>query len=141
MALVLEAANVPYVAIEMDLVRFRRAKKDGHRVLFGDASRKRVLEAAGLSRARLIVVTFDRREHLKRLLRIARESNPAVLLIISTGDDQNAAALVTDGVGAVFPENFAAGLALADQVLLQYGLSREAAANPSRRCEPSSIPN
>src|SRR6267154_1254339 len=60
-SLVLEAAKVPYIAVESDLMRFRRAKKSGHKVVFGDAGRKRVLEAAGVTRARLVVVTFDRR--------------------------------------------------------------------------------
>src|SRR6267154_2943738 len=54
-SLVLEAAKVPYIAVEADLIRFRRAKKSGHKVEFGDADRKRVLEAAGDNRARLVV--------------------------------------------------------------------------------------
>src|SRR4030081_3378001 len=57
-SLVLEAAKVPYIAVESDLMRFRRAKKSGHKVVFGVAGRKRVLEAAGVTRARIVVVTL-----------------------------------------------------------------------------------
>ena len=128
-ALVLEAAKVPYVAVELDLARFRRAKNLGHKVVFGDASRKRVLEAAGVSRARSIVVTFDRRHAVKRLLHNAHQANPNVSSIVSTTDDQDVAALATAGAGTVFPENFAAGLGLADQVLLSCGFSQEDAAD------------
>lgn len=127
-ALVLEAAKVPYIAVESDLVRFRKAKELGHNVVFGDASRKRVLEAAGVSRARMIVVTFDRRHAVERLLHNARQGNPSVSSIVSATDDQDVAALVAMGAGTVFPENFAAGLVLADQVLLSCGFSQDEAA-------------
>ena len=49
--------------------------------------------------------------------------------IVSTTDDQDVAALVTAGAGTVFPESFAAGLGLADQVLLSCGFSQEDAAD------------
>jgi CPA2 family monovalent cation:H+ antiporter-2 len=128
-SLVLEAAKVPYIAVESDLMRFRRAKKSGHNVVFGDAGRKRVLEAAGVARARIVVVTFDRRHVVERILHYAREQNPAVSSIVSAPDDQEILPLTRAGAGTVFPENFAAGLALADQVLLVCGFSQDNAAN------------
>src|SRR4030081_2583413 len=128
-SLVLEAAKVPYIAVESDLMRFRRAKKSGHKVVFGDAGRKRVLEAAGVTRARLVVVTFDRRHAVERILRYAREQNPAVSSIVSVADDQEIISFVRAGASTVFPENVAAGLALADQVLLVCGFSQDTAAN------------
>jgi CPA2 family monovalent cation:H+ antiporter-2 len=48
---------------------------------------------------------------------------------VSAADDQEISALVRAGAGTVFPENLAAGLALADQVLLVCGLSQDRAAN------------
>jgi len=128
-SLVLEAAKVPYIAVESDLIRFRRAKKAGHKVVFGDAGRKRILEAAGVARARLVVVTFDRRHTVERVLHYAREQNPAVSSIVSVADDQELLPLARAGASTVFPENVAAGLALADQVLLVCGFSQDNAAN------------
>jgi CPA2 family monovalent cation:H+ antiporter-2 len=128
-ALVLEAAQVPYIAVEWDLGRFRQAKKLGHKVVFGDASRKRILQGAGVSRARLLVVTFDQHGTVQRLLHNARQENPHLSSIVSATDDQDVVALATAGAGTVFPENFAAGLALADQVLLSCGFSQDNAAS------------
>ena len=128
-SLVLEAAKVPYVAVESDLTRFRRAKKAGHKVVFGDAGRKRILEAAGVARARLVVITFDRRHAVEHILHYAREHNPTVSSIVSAADDQEILPLVRAGASTVFPENVAAGLALADQVLLVCGFSQDNAAN------------
>src|ERR1700720_1007379 len=109
-SLVLEAAKVPYIAIQSDLIRFRRAKKAGHKGVFGDAGRKRVLEAAGVARARVVGVTFDRRHAVERILHYAREQNPAVSSIVSAADDQELLPLARAGASTVFPENVAAGL-------------------------------
>jgi monovalent cation:H+ antiporter-2, CPA2 family len=125
---VLEAANVPCVTLEADLERFRQAKEQGCRVVFGDASRSTVLEAAGLPRATLIVVTFDHRPAVERLLHRARDAHPGLPSLLSTADDTELAALSQAGVTAVFPENLAAGLALADQALVLSGFSQERAA-------------
>ena len=128
-ALVLEAAKAPYIAIETDLMRFRRAKKSGHKVVFGDAGRKRVMEAAGIARARLVVVTFDRRHLIEHIQHFVHLQNPAASSIVSATDDQELSSLARAGASIVFPENIAAGLALADQVLLVCGFSQDDAAS------------
>jgi CPA2 family monovalent cation:H+ antiporter-2 len=128
-ALVLEAAKTSYIAIESDLMRFRRAKQSGHKVVFGDAGRKRVMEAAGVARARLVVITFDRRHLVERILHHVRRHNPALSSIVSAADDQELSSLARAGAGTVFPENVAAGLALADQVLLVCGFTQDDAAS------------
>jgi CPA2 family monovalent cation:H+ antiporter-2 len=127
-ALVLETARIPYIAIDNDPAQVRRARRQDHRVLFGDAGRRRVLEAAGLARARLVVLTFDHLHTVERILHEARQQNPIIPSIVSASDDRGLAALVATGAGTVFPEHLAAGLALADQVLLHGGLDRQQAA-------------
>ena len=121
----LEAAKVSYIAIESDLTRLHEARQQGHRVVFGDASRRRILEAAGLPRARLLVATFDRRPAVERLLHHARQWNPALPSIVSAADDREMSELATAGASVVFPENLAAGLALAHQVLLFSGFTQD----------------
>lgn len=127
-ALVLETARVPYIAIEHDPMRVRLARRQNHKVVFGDAGRKRVLEAARLARARLVVVTFDHPHTVKRILHEARQQNPIVPSIVSASDDRDLTALISAGAGVVFPENFAAGLALGHQVLLHGGFDQRQAA-------------
>jgi CPA2 family monovalent cation:H+ antiporter-2 len=127
-ATVFAAAKVPYIAVEADLTRFREAQKRGHKVVFGDASRGRILQAAGLTRAQLLVVTFDRRSAVERLLHYARHQNPGVPAIVSTDDDRDLSTFASAGAASVFPENHAAGLALGAQALLFAGFSQDEAA-------------
>lgn len=128
-AVVLEVAGVPYIAIESDLDRFRRAKRTGHRVVFADASHSRILDLAGIERAKAIVITFSTPHSVRRVLAHARHLDAGAHLIVSAADDANMPALVEAGATIVFPEHLAAGLALASQVLRLAGHSEEQAAS------------
>ncbi|HEY1012366.1 MAG TPA: cation:proton antiporter, partial [Herpetosiphonaceae bacterium] len=50
----LSQLNLPFVVIELDHHAMERAREDGIPVLYGDASRPHILEAAGLDHARLM---------------------------------------------------------------------------------------
>jgi CPA2 family monovalent cation:H+ antiporter-2 len=125
---VLESAEVAYIAIELDVARFRAAQRQGHTVVFGDARHHRILEAAGLGHAQLVVLTFDRHNAVERILHHARQSNATLASLVSADDDRDIARFKQLGATAVFPENLAAGLGLADQALLLCGKSQDEAA-------------
>ncbi|MCX8073010.1 MAG: cation:proton antiporter [Candidatus Binatia bacterium] len=127
-AAVLEAAEVPYLAFESDPARFQEAKRQGHRVILADAGRLRLLDAAGVARCKLIVMTFSYPRLVERILHHARERNPAVPAIVSANEETELPMLAQAGVTAVFPENLAVGLALGNQALLLLGRSHEEAA-------------
>jgi CPA2 family monovalent cation:H+ antiporter-2 len=123
-ATALEAANLPYVAIESDIERFRQAKWQGHNVVFGDATRNGLLEAAGVTRARAIAVTFDHPLAVERIVHFTRQRNPRASVVVSAADERRLAGSGTAGTVTVLPESFAAGLELAGHVLMLSGLDR-----------------
>lgn len=127
-ATVLESADIAYIAIELDLARFRAARRQGHEVVFGDARHHRILEAAGLARAQLVILTFDRHNAVERILHQVKARNPAPASLVSTADDLDMARFARLDATAVFPENLAAGLSLADQALLLCGKTQDDAA-------------
>jgi CPA2 family monovalent cation:H+ antiporter-2 len=127
-AVVLEAARLPYIAIEADVGRFRAAKRLGHHVVFGDASRAGILARAGSRNARVIVVTFSEVRAIERLLHHARSRQPELLALISVDDDREVAKIAAAGATVVFAENLAAGLELGAETLHLHGLSRDDAA-------------
>ncbi len=120
-ATVLEASGVPYVGIESDLGRLRRARRQGHRVVFADASRARILDAAGLDRAAMVVITFDQRAAVERMVHHIRLTAPGVYVAVSPRDDHELAGAALAGVSAILPENLAAGLSLGAHVLHALG--------------------
>jgi CPA2 family monovalent cation:H+ antiporter-2 len=94
-----------------------------------DASRPPTLHRSRVQRARLLVVTFDERRAVERLLHEARQHHPEIVSIVSAADDRELSGIVEAGATVVFAENLAAGLTLSDQVLLFSGLSQERAAS------------
>jgi CPA2 family monovalent cation:H+ antiporter-2 len=127
-AAALEAAKLPYVALEKDFPRFRAARAEGLRAMFADATRGGILAAAGLARARLVVLTFLSEREAERILRRIRTDAPKVVRLANALDEDAAMRLAAAGANTVFPENLAAGLGLADQALLLCGLDQAAAA-------------
>jgi CPA2 family monovalent cation:H+ antiporter-2 len=127
-AATLDAAKLAYLAIEYDIVRFEEARKSGLRVVFGDAGRRSILDLAGLANAKLVVITFDSSPGVERALHCMRANARIVPSLISVKDERRAVVLAQLGATAVFPENLAAGFALAHQALLQHGFSQTDAA-------------
>lgn len=127
-AAALHAASVPYVALEKDFRRYREARERGVRVVFADAARFGALAAAGLESSRLLVLTFDREPDAARILHWAKDGAPCARRLVNASDETAAAELKAQGADVVFPENLAAGLGLADQTLLLWGLDQREAA-------------
>jgi CPA2 family monovalent cation:H+ antiporter-2 len=127
-AAALEAAKLPYVALEKDFPRYRAARAEGLRAMFADATRGGMLASAGLARARLVVLTFLSEREAERILRRIRTDAPKVVRLANALDEDTATRLLAAGANTVFPENLAAGLGLADQALLLCGLDQAAAA-------------
>lgn len=121
-ALTLEASNIPYIAVERNVDRLRRAQADGHQAVFGDATRSGILKAAGIERARALVVLVNDWRRSTRIIQEARRLNPDIHIIASLRDDVHVGALVEAGASHIFPENYAAGLGLAAQALMSLGV-------------------
>ncbi|MAU97930.1 MAG: potassium:proton antiporter [Fulvimarina sp.] len=140
-ATVLETADIPYIAIETDLTRFRVARRQGHEVVFGDASHHRILEAAGLDRAQLLILTFDRLKAVERVLHHVKKRDAGLASLLSTADNLDMTRFLQFGPTAVFPENLAAGLGLADQALVLCGKTKDEAARISNTVRAQLIEN
>lgn len=119
---VLKASGVPYIAIERDVDRLRIAQREGHPVIFGDATRYGVLEAAGVEDAGVVVCLLNSEARLEELVRHVRQLNPAVPVLVSTRDDRGLRPLVKAGATHIFPESQAAGLGLAAQTFIALGV-------------------
>ena len=58
LAHILESEGIAFVALDLDPDRVRTASQAGEPVVFGDASRRETLLAAGIHRASALVVTY-----------------------------------------------------------------------------------
>jgi len=65
--IMLERANIPFIAFERSLERIAEAKKEKRRVYFGDITSPGMIKALTLSRARAVIITTRDYSAVKRL--------------------------------------------------------------------------
>jgi len=106
------------VAIDTDLVRIQEASRAGERIIFGDATRKEILQRAGIHRASLLVVTFDDARQAERILHTAHQLCPDLRVLVRTRDDTHLDDLIQAGAAEVVPEVLEASLMLVAHALM-----------------------
>ncbi len=118
MAGVLIRLQLPFVLIELDHRSFEQASLSGYPVIYGDAANEHVLAAAGLSKARLLIITIPSIVDAKGVIDAARRGNPQLPVIArAAGQEQLEALRELKVFEAVLPE-LEAGLEMTRQALL-----------------------
>jgi len=122
LAHLLEQERIGYVALDPDPERVREAAAAGEPVVYGDASRREALIAAGVTRASALIITFADTPLALKVLRHAHELNPGLPVIVRTLDDADLDRLVAAGAAEVVPETFESSLMLASHALVLLGV-------------------
>jgi CPA2 family monovalent cation:H+ antiporter-2 len=118
----LREENIPYIALDIDPTRVLEAAAAGENVMFGDAARRVVLEAAGGARAKALVISYADNRAAMKILHIVQENYPQLPAIVRTVDDTNLEALREAGAAEVVPEILEGSLMLASHALMLLGV-------------------
>jgi CPA2 family monovalent cation:H+ antiporter-2 len=118
----LEQAGVRTMSLDLDPERVREAVTAGEDVAYGDGSRIESLTAAGVSRARALIITFADTSAAERILDLLRSANPSLPVIVRTRDDADLDRLMAAGAAEVVPEAFESSLMLASHALMLLGV-------------------
>jgi CPA2 family monovalent cation:H+ antiporter-2 len=122
LARILDAESIPYMALDLDPDRVRKAAAAGDSVVFGDAARLQALMAAGLARASAVVVTYLDVPGALKVLSNTRAHAPQVPVIVRTQDDHDLEKLRAAGATEVVPEAIEGSLMLASHALALVGV-------------------
>ncbi|HSS71330.1 MAG TPA: cation:proton antiporter [Casimicrobiaceae bacterium] len=122
LARLLEQEDIPFIALDSDPERVREAAADGSSVVYGDAGRREALIAAGLPKARALVVTFADTPTALKILHHAHQLRPELPVIVRTVDDSELDRLIKAGATEVVPEVLEGSLMLASHSLLLLGV-------------------
>lgn len=122
LARLLESEKVPFIALDDDPRRVHAAAQAGDRVVFGDACRAEVLMAAGVHRARAVVISFAHLPSALKLIAAVQQLKPDAPVIVRTVDDSDLDALRAAGAAEVVPEVIEGALMLGSQTLLMAGV-------------------
>lgn len=117
-AAILSEEGVPLCMIDLDASRVADARAAGYPVKFGDASQEPILHAAGVERARLVVVTVPSAVLAHSVVARVRRMAVDVPLIVRTDTLEEVHDLVALGVGHVVQPEFEASMEMARRALM-----------------------
>ena len=128
----LEAADVRYIAVDLDPHRIAQARQRGLPVFFGDVTRPEILDALDVARARSMVVAVDSGEVALHLVALVCYIFPDLKVYARARDSEHARELEKLGAHAAVPELVETGFRLAGSLL---DAVADAAGEPERRDE------
>jgi K+:H+ antiporter len=118
LARVLERQGFTYVALDSDPRAVELARRAGDAVIYGDGTATEMLEAIGLERCRVLVLTFAETNASMKIVKAVRELRPELPILVRTQDDSKLEELQQAGATEIVPETLEASLMLVSHVLL-----------------------
>ena len=125
---ILQAMNVPYLAIDSNADSVLDGRQDGYAVFYGDASQVDVLKAAGAGQASAIVCTLDRVRPAVNLVRILRQQYPDITIHARGRDRKHCEQLLKAGATRAISETLESSMQIGAAVLDTMGILEEDAA-------------
>jgi CPA2 family monovalent cation:H+ antiporter-2 len=112
-----------YLAIDSDIDSHLDARTAGYKTVYGDASRRDMIERLHIGEAAAVVLTMDDPVLTARIARALRTDHPNLPIIARARDADHAAALYRAGATDAIPETLEASLQLSEAVLIEQGVA------------------
>jgi monovalent cation:H+ antiporter-2, CPA2 family len=120
-----KVAGIPYTILEMNPDTVKDFKQQGEPIHFGDATHMTVLEHAAIQQAKAVAVVVNDPIAAKRIVKIAREINPSIYIIVRTRYVQEMPLMLKLGADEVIPDEFGTSIEIFSRVLKQYHIPTE----------------
>jgi CPA2 family monovalent cation:H+ antiporter-2 len=114
--------GVSFLALDLDPDRVAKAAAAGENVVYGDATRRETLIAAGIGRASVLVVSFADTRAAELVMHHAREIAPGLPIVVRTVDEKDFGVLQRAGAAEIVQETQELSLMLASHALIQSGV-------------------
>ncbi|MFZ0256025.1 MAG: cation:proton antiporter [Gammaproteobacteria bacterium] len=118
----LELEGLPYVALDLDPECVAKARGASKPVLYGDAGRFSLLEAAGVHRAQALVISFDELKMAIKILQQVRQHRVDLPILVRAMDVADLDSLRDAGATEVLPEALEVSIFMGAQLLLLMGV-------------------
>jgi CPA2 family monovalent cation:H+ antiporter-2 len=116
-ARLIEPEGFEFVALDLDPLRVRHAREAGDPVYYGDGTNRDVLRAAGIERARVLVISYFKVSTALKILEHVKKMRPDLPVLVRTRDDAELERLQAAGATEVIPETLESSLMLASHLL------------------------
>ena len=115
-----QAADIPYVIVEMNPETVRVERANGEPIFYGDGVHDAVLHHANIKAARVVVVVISDDAASRRIVAAAHALNPTAHIIARTRHLAEVEPLYRVGANEVIPEEFETSVEIFTRVLMEY---------------------
>lgn len=124
-AQMLDAQNIPYIAIDLNISTIMVARERGINVVYGDTTNEKVLRDFGLSprKVRAVVVALDNAGTARRTVAAVKAIAPRMKIFARARNLADSKVLLKDGVFSATPETIESSFFLGRSVLNHLGTS------------------
>lgn len=129
---ILAETRIPYRILELNGDTVRRGRREGLPILYGDAARRDVLEAAGIEHAGIVVFVISDPWAQERSVRLCRRMNPGVEILVRTRRLEDIDRLRAAGADQVIAEELETTVELFTRTLAHYHVPRNVIRAQSR---------
>ena len=120
---ILSANNIPFTALDNNPAHIQFIKRFGNKVHFGDIMRLDVLQAAGIEKVHIVLITIEDGEKAAEITKIIKDNYPDIYLIARAYNRVNYLKLVASGADKVIREIFSGSLEAAQETLANLGFT------------------
>jgi CPA2 family monovalent cation:H+ antiporter-2 len=113
-------AGIPHIILEVNPDTVIEEQDAGECIYFADATQHSALEMAGIETARVIVIVISDPLATLRIIRMAREKNPSIVIIARTRFVSEVNHLREMGADEVIPEEFETSIEIFSRILSRY---------------------
>lgn len=122
---VVRAIDAPHVVLELNHQVATNCQRDGSPLIWGDATRREILEAASLGNARLLVVAVPAAVTATGIVRQALSLRPGTPILARATYREHLLELHDLGVESVVQPEFEGGLEIVRQILRRFDVAPE----------------
>ncbi len=124
-AKILTAADVHYLALDLDVARVESCRAKGIPVFYGDISHADTLRSVGANRSRCALITIDQHPESEHIVSVLHELFPSLPIYARAQDLQHGRCLERLGTTQAVPETLEASLQLGAITLTSLGKSSD----------------
>ena len=110
--------------IDRNIENIRAAAKFGFKVYYGDGIRLDVLRAAGIEKAKCVVIGINDTQRIENIVQNLKDAYPKLPILARTYDRQTTVSLIKQDVDFIVRETFESALTLSHAALMQLGVNK-----------------
>lgn len=120
----LESNGIKSTILDYDPDNIYALRKFGHKVYYGDATRPDLLETAGISKAKILIITFSEKEKISSLASYVKNKYPHIKVFARAYNIEHAFELLSLKVDGLRREVYDSGIDLGKQILISMGYTK-----------------